>query len=101
MSDRPISTWYGVTLDEIGRFGELRVASNQLRGSIPNLSALTRVRVLDFGGNQLSGPIPDLSALINLGGLDLTSNQLSGCIPSSLRSLSEHDLDSLGLRYCD
>ena len=81
LTDEPISTWYGVTLDESGRVGELRLANNQLRGSIPNLSALTRVRVLDFGANQLTGPIPDLSALTNLGGLDLTSNQLTGSIP--------------------
>ena len=82
LTDSPISTWYGVTLDNSGRVGELRLANNQLRGSIPNLSALTRVRVLDFGANQLTGSIPDLSALTNLGGLDLTSNQLTGSIPN-------------------
>ena len=81
LSDRPISTWYGVTLDDSGQVGELRLSTNMLSGSIPDLSALTRVRVLDLGTNQLTGSIPALSALTNLRALDLTSNDLSGSIP--------------------
>ena len=81
LSDRPISTWYGVTLDDSGQVGELRLSTNMLSGSIPDLSALTRVRVLDLGTNQLTGSIPDLSALTSLRALDLTSNDLSGTIP--------------------
>jgi len=82
LSDKPISTWYGVTLDSAGRVGELRLSTNNLTGSFPNLNALTRVRVIDFGANNLTGSIPNLSALTNLGGLDLTSNQLTGSIPN-------------------
>ena len=81
LSDEPLSSWQGVTLDENGRVGELRLSTNNLRGTIPDLSALTRLRVLDLGTNRLSGPIPDLSALASLSTLDLTSNQMSGPLP--------------------
>ena len=64
LTDEPLSTWFGVTLDETGHVGELRVASNNLTGSLPDLSPLTRVRVLDFGSNNLTGPIPDLRLTI-------------------------------------
>ena len=81
LSDRPLSTWQGVTLDNTGRVGEVRLSNNNLTGRLPDLSALARVRVLDLGTNALTGPLPDLSALTNLGGLDLTSNQITGTIP--------------------
>ena len=56
-------------------------ASNQLTGSIPDLSALTELRNLLLHANQLTGSIPDLSAFSELRNLSLASNQLTGSIP--------------------
>ena len=42
LSNQPLSSWYGVTLHENGRVGELRLSTNQLRGTIPNLQASKR-----------------------------------------------------------
>jgi len=66
----------------------LYLGSNQLTGTIPDLSALTNLEDLWLGSNQLTGTIPDLSALTNLQRLYLRSNQLSGEIPPSLSNLS-------------
>lgn len=44
----------------------MRFSSNGLRGPIPDLSALTKLTVLELGYNRLTGPIPDLHALTQL-----------------------------------
>ncbi|GLJ06565.1 hypothetical protein SUGI_0042110 [Cryptomeria japonica] len=60
-----------------------------LAGNIPsslaNLSALTQ---LLLGNNNLIGSVPDLSPLKNLKILQLQNNQLTGDIPSSLEKLT-------------
>ena len=71
----------------------LNLGSNELTGTVPDLSALTNLRSLSLGPNQLSGPFPDLSALTNLTWLLLGSNQLTGSITNlsaltNLRSLN-------------
>lgn len=81
LSDRLVSEWQGITTDENGRVTELRLSTNGLSGSVPDLSALERLLTLDLGANGLTGPFPDVSALTNLGALDLTSNAISGSIP--------------------
>jgi len=63
LSDALIGTWYGVT----SRYGTdivdaLRLWGNNLRGTLPDLSALSGLEVLTLGNNQLRGPIPDLGA---------------------------------------
>ena len=89
LSDAPVATWAGVTIDGRGRVTELYLEDNGLRGSIPNLDALTSLWYLDLGHNQLSGRVPDLSALTSLEILALGSSQLSGPFPdlSALTSL--------------
>ncbi|RKZ50522.1 MAG: hypothetical protein DRR00_15010 [Candidatus Parabeggiatoa sp. nov. 3] len=58
------------------------VRSNQnLKGSLPDLSALIGLQVLDLAGNNLNGEIPTLTTLKNLKELDLHSNQLTGAFP--------------------
>ena len=81
LSDRPVSEWHGITTDENGRVTELRLSTNNLSGTVPDLSALKQLLTLDLGANGLTGPFPDVSALTNLGALDLTSNDISGSIP--------------------
>ena len=75
---------------------ELRITRNLLRGTLPDLSALTNLRVLSLSNNRLSGPIPDLSALTNLRVLSLHGNRLSGPVPdlsvfSNLKTLYLHN----------
>ena len=77
-SDEPIGTWEGVTTNAGGR-----------------------VIGLDLHGNNLTGSIPSaLGQLTNLYLLLLSGNQLSGCIPPSLYTISNNDLDQLGLSVC-
>ena len=67
----------------------LDMCGNQLTGSIPNLSALTKLQYLYLHGNQLTGEIPDsLGSLTSLEELILTGNQLTGEIPASLGNLA-------------
>ncbi len=55
----------------------LNLSRNQLRGPIPDLSALTSLEQLVLFNNQLTGPRPDLSALPRLTNVDLSNNQLT------------------------
>ncbi len=82
LTDKPVSTWYGVLSDESGYISHLVLDDNGLYGSIPVLDALTQIKSLRLAFNHLTGPIPDLSNLTSLELLYLRSNRLSGSIPS-------------------
>jgi uncharacterized repeat protein (TIGR01451 family) len=73
-------SWTGVTCSG-GRVTQILRQSQNFNGTIPDLSTLTQLQVLDLHNNQLSGNIPDLSTLTQLQRLWLNSNQLSGNIP--------------------
>jgi len=94
LSGASIATWYGVKTDEEGRVEELTLAGNRLSGSLPDISALTHLAVLDLDFNQLNGSIPDLSALTELAWLSVSSNQLTGSVPdlAALTNLEVLDL---------
>ncbi|MCP4235524.1 MAG: hypothetical protein GY770_18390 [Aestuariibacter sp.] len=79
VTDSPCS-WDRVTCSG-GRVQSLDLYTNQLSGTLPNLSALTSLRFLYMNGNQLTGSIPDLSTLSSLEQLHLQSNQLTDSIP--------------------
>lgn len=88
--NQPMTTWYGVTLNENGCVSEIYLEEAGLQGNIStklgNLSELVR---LDLNGNKLSGSIPaELGNLSNLNYLRLNSNQLTGNIPVELGNLS-------------
>ncbi len=91
---------------ELGDLSNLEVLSlgrNQLTGSIPpELADLSNLRRLNLWGNRLTGPIPpELTGLANLRELYLEENELTGCIPGGLRTVADHDLQKVGLPYCD
>ncbi len=71
-------------------------ANCNMAGTLPDLSALTRMEFLNLSSNRLVGGMPDLSALADLQWLYLYSNSLSGNIPD-LSALT--DLRDLGLSY--
>ncbi|KAL3697590.1 hypothetical protein R1sor_011666 [Riccia sorocarpa] len=56
----------------------------ELKGQIPNLSALVNLQYLDFHNCSLTGPLQDLKAAPNLVSLILPLNDLGGTIPPSL-----------------
>ena len=60
LSQQPVSEWYGVTVDSLGRVVEIDLRSNGLTGRLATtLSDLEQLEVLRIGGNvDLSGPLP-------------------------------------------
>ena len=98
LSDRPLSEWYGVLTDSLGRVTELRLQNNRVGGELPaelgqlaNLKRLLLHRDFWHGvwySNPIRGEIPlELGQLTNLEELSLISNKLSGEIPAELGQL--------------
>ena len=82
-----------VDLANLANLTQLSLPVGQLSGNIPDLSALAKLRIMDFRSNRLTGPIPSgLGSLPGLVTLDLQDNQLAGPIPNELGNLA-------GLRY--
>ena len=89
LSDRPISTWYGISAVD-GWVTRINLQRNNLSGGIPiELSALSKLSFLFLIRNQLTGEIPaELGRLTNLERIHLRENQLTGGIPKELGDLS-------------
>ena len=82
LTDAPLDSWYGVTAEgPAEHVTRLRLSSNRLRGTLPDLRALANLKTLFLGNNELRGPLPDLHALANLSSLSLVNNDLSGPVP--------------------
>ena len=82
LTDAPLDSWYGVTAE--GRAYDVTILhlwGNNLKGTLPDLSALTDLKTLSLEHNRLHGPIPDLRALAELSTLVLRDNELSGPFP--------------------
>ncbi|KAG5520366.1 hypothetical protein RHGRI_033068 [Rhododendron griersonianum] len=74
----------------------LVLPSNSISGEIPwELSNCTNLRVLNLTGNNMNGSLPDLSGLRNLEILDISINYFSGGFPNWVVNLTQ--LVSLGL----
>jgi Leucine-rich repeat (LRR) protein len=72
-------SWTEVTSGN-GHVTEISRNNKNLVGTLPDLSALVNLTVIELIQNQLSGSIPDLSALVNLTLIGLRQNQL-GAVP--------------------
>ena len=95
LSDNPIYTWRGVTVDGNGRVTRLSLPSNGLSGSLPVKVGWSSPSWpgWDLNGNSLTGTIPsELGSLTRLSSLYLNDNQLSGSLPSQLGLLMEAKL---------
>ncbi|WVZ13937.1 hypothetical protein V8G54_011503 [Vigna mungo] len=63
---------------------QFSLAFNQIRGSVPDLSAFSNLKMLDLSENQLSGKIPEGTRLpSHLEQLLIKSNSLEGGVPKS------------------
>ena len=91
LTDAPLSSWYGILVDETGRVTEINLSNNRLSGRIPpRTGRFPRLRRLALEGNRLTGPIPpELGDLADLVFLDLGGNDLRGEIPSELGKLGQ------------
>ena len=64
---------------------ELKLGSNSLRGTIPNLGLLGNVKLISLENNMLEGQIPEtIGKCANLIKLDLSNNRITGSIPSAI-----------------
>ncbi len=91
LSEEPVNTWHGVTLNDAARVTSLALNEVGMAGEIPaqQLETLDQLVNLDLSGNQLTGAIPaELGQLTNLESLDLSGNELTGSIPSELGQLA-------------
>ena len=94
--ETPLNHWGGIQTNSNG-VTSLRLNSNKLSGTLPDLSALTELKILYLNHNyNLSGTVPDLSALTKLEQVHFQSTDLGGTIsdlgPSSLTSLKRLDI---------
>ena len=92
------ATWNSFSSMEV-----LDLSDNRLAGGIPaELSDLRMLQKLYLNDNRFTGDLPNWQTrLDDLEDLYLAQNQLTGCIPGGLRNVVNHDLDDLGLPYCD
>ena len=90
LTDAPLSSWYGIQVDDDGRVAGINLRSNGLSGRIPpEIGRFPRLRFLRLQENRLTGPIPpELGALTELGQLFLDGNDLRGEIPPELGHLA-------------
>ena len=105
LSDNRLSGNIPAALGNLTPLRDLNLSGNRLEGEIPPaLGNLTDLEELNLSGNRLEGEIPpalgnltDLESLYLSGG----SSSFTGCIPSGLRRVDDHDLDELGIPFCD
>ena len=114
-SDKPVSEWHGITINENGFVDNLSLDNNNLYGIIPRdiaklsylrwlilrdnrligdipqwITTLRYMHTLDLSGNKLEGSIPQgLDKMKDLVFISLASNQLSGEIPDDIKNLSK------------
>lgn len=94
-TDKPLSDWYGVTLNFDGFVEMLELENNNLKGKLPEeISDLQALQTLILSWNSLEGEIPEsICELKDLSGFLIKQNMLTGQIPSEIGSLPLMALD--------
>ena len=80
------------SVSSMTNIGVLSAYGNKLTGTFPPLTALTKLRYLEFNENQLNGTIPDLRVLTNLVELGLGGNKFTGTIPDMFGSMTKLEI---------
>lgn len=81
LTDRPVSSWYGVYVDSI-RVSDVVLPNNNLIGSLPaSIGNFPSHVAIDLAYNRISGPLPTSIGNLSWGNFDLSHNQLSGVVP--------------------
>ena len=97
-SDKPVSEWYGVRVNNNGTVRKLDLGWNNLVGYIPeDICDLTTIKEINFYENQLFGQIPEnICDLTSLSHINFYGNQLSGQIPENIGNLTSLEVLSIG-----
>ncbi|MGB3227112.1 MAG: YCF48-related protein [Saprospiraceae bacterium] len=90
----PISSWFGVTLNQSGCIDSIILDGNRLDGQLYDFN-FNSIRYLDLDNNLIFGQSPDFQKMINLNTLYYRHNILLGPMPS-LNYLPK--LKSVGIR---
>ena len=100
LTDAPMEDWHGVSTDRNGRVTALRLDSNNLRGSLPEvLESLSELTTLSVTYNELTGELPDnFTSMDKLKELYFSDNE-GLCAPAALLEWAQA-LDSIYGQYC-
>ncbi len=94
-SDKPLSEWYGVEVDNSGLVMSLNLANNNLVGKIPpEIRYLKNMMFVNMSRNGITG-IPDEIGEISIYELALTNNSITG-LPEDMGVFNNIKLLSLG-----
>ncbi|PWA53125.1 malectin-like carbohydrate-binding domain-containing protein [Artemisia annua] len=89
--------WLNCSNDATPRVTSLNLASFDLSGSLPDISSMDALLIIDLHNNSLSGAIPSfLGTMPNLQRLNLADNQFSGPLPTSLSTNKKLNLNVNG-----
>ena len=88
-SDKPISEWFGITINKNGKVVALSLTANNLTGTIPHsIGRLKYLKHLNLSRNNIRGFIPkEIGMLVSLVDLHLGDNKFTGSIPSEIGNL--------------
>ena len=90
-------TWFGVTCNAgNNNVTQIQLPTNNLTGSLPDISALSALTQFQVYKNQLTGNIPTLTGLSGLTDFVAYDNKLTGSIPplSGLTALQYFDVSN-------
>ena len=85
----PVSSWFGISVNQEGRVTEVDLQGNGLFGSLSeDIGQLSALENLDLSDNFLFGIVPEsIGDLSSMNRLSLWGNGLSGSIPNTIVNL--------------
>ena len=86
--------WEGITCNEYGLIIKIILAQNNMVGTIPNMSVLQQLEVIDLHANELEAALPIRVDYPSLRYVDLSKNKLYGNLSSISYDLEYLDLSS-------